>query len=99
MPSRDVDVARFALPPSVPARLRDWREMKPLIAAIYARHSAGCCWHLVLDDGNVDDSAVEFCVNYAKTNRDCETPVACCQLGGLMVRASMTQRKRAARAH
>ena len=32
-----------------------------LCAAIYERHPCGCCWHIVLDDGNVDDDAVAFC--------------------------------------
>lgn len=27
-------------------------EVLPLVRALYARHSAGCCWHVVLDDGN-----------------------------------------------
>lgn len=32
--------------------------------AIYARHLAGCCWHVVLDDGNYDSAA--FCIEYAR---------------------------------
>jgi len=32
------------------------------IKTIYARHSAGCCQHLVLDDGNTGDSCIATCL-------------------------------------
>jgi hypothetical protein len=31
------------------------------IKAVYARHSAGCCQHLVVDDCNTDDASIEHC--------------------------------------
>ena len=57
---------------------------------IYARHAAGCCWHITLDDGNVGDSSVEFCIKYAEEN-PCGHP-ECRELGPLMRRMSLTQR-------
>jgi hypothetical protein len=72
-------------------RLKSWREMQPLVKAIYARHGAGCCWHVVLDDGNVGDDSVRFCIQEAQRN-NCD----CCKLLiPLMLRASRTQRLKA----
>src|SRR5690606_16179911 len=31
----------------------------PLAQLVYRRHAAGCCLHVVLDDGNVDDDSVD----------------------------------------
>lgn len=31
---------------------------KTLVKSIYARHSAGCCWHVVLDDGNTERAII-----------------------------------------
>lgn len=77
--------------------LRDWHEMQPIIRRIYDRSPAGCCWHIVLADGNVDDDDVEFCVKYAAESDHCETPEDCRALGPLMTIASRTQRTKAAR--
>ena len=46
----------------------------PAIRDIYARHCAGCCLHIVLDDGNVRDDCVDFCIDAAqeKGHKDCE---------------------------
>lgn len=35
-------------------------EVLPYVTAIYARNSAGCCLHILTDDGNVDDGSAEF---------------------------------------
>lgn len=46
----------------------------PTAQAIYDRSCTGCCLHIVLDDGNVKDSHVQFCIDYAieKGHEDCE---------------------------
>lgn len=75
-------------------KLKDWHEMLPLARAIYAEHAAGCCWHIVLDDNNVDDDSVAYCQAYALINVLCRTRDACRALGPLMRRASRTQRKK-----
>jgi hypothetical protein len=36
-----------------------------LVAKVLSRDPSGCCLHIVLDDGNTDDSHVEFCRKYA----------------------------------
>ncbi len=55
---------------------------------IYQDHAAGCCWHIVLDDGNLEDSSVVFCIQQAK-QRGC---TFCMDLGPLVKRMSRTQR-------
>lgn len=39
-----------------PVRQQD--QINAAVKAIYRRHSAGCCQHLVLDDENVDDASL-----------------------------------------
>ncbi len=65
-------------------------EVAPLVAALYERHCAGCCFHIVLDDGNVEDSSVEFCMQFAAENECSE----CMALGPLLLRMSRTQRSK-----
>ncbi len=55
-----------------------------LIDRIYERHSAGCCWHIVLDDDNWDFDCIDHCIEWAKEN-NCDE---CMQLGTLLARAS-----------
>jgi hypothetical protein len=76
-------------------KLKSWREMIPLMKAIYERNCVGCCWHIVLDDDNIEDGHVEYCINYAaeKGHQDCIA------LGPLMLSASRTQRLRASRSY
>ena len=42
-------------------------EVLPLVLAYYAKpgNGAGGCLHIVLDDDNVDDDSVRFCIDYA----------------------------------
>ncbi len=50
----------------------------------------GCCLHIVLDDENLRDSDVEFCINHA-----CEKGhVECLRLATMMLDLSKTQRKK-----
>lgn len=46
------------------------REATALVRAIYERNPVGCCWHITLDDGNVDDDDVEFCATQASSDSD-----------------------------
>jgi hypothetical protein len=43
-------------------------EIAPLVRALYRspRAAAGCCLHITLDDGNVEDSSVEYCIARAE---------------------------------
>jgi hypothetical protein len=69
----------------------DNAEFYQRVADFMRRNPAGCCLHIVLDDGNTDDSDVEFCRKeaVAKGHAECEAIA-----NGLAAR-SKTQRKRA----
>lgn len=64
-------------PPGSPFRLASESEQaaraRMLIGSIYGRHVAGCCLHVVLDDENLEDSAVAVCVEAAERegHEDC----------------------------
>lgn len=64
-------------------------EIMPLVNKLYERHSAGCCLHIVLDDGNIKLSDVEFCMGYAKAKEHKE----CFELAALLSKCSITQRR------
>lgn len=76
---------------------RDVRRAEYLIRVIYSRNPCGCCWHVVVDDGNWEDHAVEFCAGRATTREEggspCETPDACRELGPIL-RAMPEERRR-----
>ena len=59
----------------------------PLVHSIYERHSAGCCMHIVLDDGNLEDGSIEFCRGIAEHD-DCR------RLADMMLQMTMSQRRR-----
>jgi hypothetical protein len=65
-------------------------DVLPLVRALYATEHGGCggCLHLVLDDGNVADDNVRYCLGIA-TERGC---AQCAELGALLLRMSKTQR-------
>lgn len=63
-------------------------EVAPLVRALYLRNCAGCCLHVMLDDGNTGDSTAQFCLDYA-TEKGHEE---CIALARLLVRMSPTQR-------
>ncbi len=67
-------------------------EVRPLVAALYEQHSAGCCWHVVLDDGNVNDDHVKWC---AKLATELGHP-DCVALVGPLAAMSITQRRKLA---
>lgn len=41
-----------------------------LISAVYRHHAAGGNAHSVLDDWNLEDSSINFCLEYIKKNED-----------------------------
>lgn len=64
-------------------------DVRPLVESLYNRHQAGCCLHIVLDDGNLADDDVEFCLLDALEldHQDCA------HLARLLLRMSRTQRR------
>lgn len=65
-------------------------EVLPLVRALYARHGAGCCWHVVLDDGNYD--CVSWCVDRIEKEGCYDGgDTECFALAELLPRLSKTQ--------
>lgn len=65
-------------------------EVLVLARALYSTYEggAGCCLHIALDDGNLEDSSLEWCLKYAR-ERGHEF---CVDLAEKMLRMSGTQR-------
>jgi hypothetical protein len=63
----------------------------PLIRAIYARDDggAGCCMHVVLDDGNVETGSIRWVLD---ENAPC---VDCRRCAEVLLSMSVTARKKA----
>lgn len=76
-------------------------EVLPIVNRLYARHSAGCCWHVVLDDGNED------CVSYCAASieergcSDTDHPgsTECIELAKLLPLMSATQIRKLCSSH
>lgn len=64
-----------------------------LLDRIYARHAAGCCLHIVTDDGNVRDRDVIFCFNLALQN--CHDD--CLEAAWILATFSKTRRRKVTR--
>lgn len=73
--------------PTVPEVLPFMREYAAL-----SGNSVGGSFHIVLDDGNVSDSDVEFCIQSAQQKGDTKG----IELGELLLKMSKTQRKKLA---
>lgn len=70
--------------PEVLPLLRDYAKMQG--------NGAGGWLHCILDDGNVEDKDVKWCIGGAKSNGDKESV----KLGKLLLRMSKTQRRKLA---
>lgn len=70
-----------------------WDALVPVIRNIYAHHGAGCCWHVVLDDLNLDQASIRFCSKGAAERR-CQP---CLVLANQIHLFSLTQVSKAAR--
>lgn len=72
-------------------------DVLPLVLKLYQTYDggAGCCLHIVLDDGNVNDSSVDFCIKCAQDEGHPE----CEALARLLRQMSRTQRKKLASMH
>ncbi len=80
-----VPAATVAKKPTVP-------EVLPLVRDYYARpgNGVGGSLHIVLDDGNVSDDNVRFCIEWAHKQGD----IAGAELGEILLRMSRTQRRK-----
>jgi hypothetical protein len=76
---------------SAPRRQNVIAKAVELVAQIYRYSGAGCCWHVVLDDGNWD--SLDFCRKWARDRIDeCKTHGACLELAALDVSSSILSR-------
>lgn len=78
---------------TAPRRVNVSPKAAELVARIYASHGAGCCWHVVLDDGNW--GSIEFCRQWAaeqSAKGECDTDGACLELSQLDVTPSILER-------
>lgn len=64
------------------------REVFPLVEFLYFLKPAGCCWHVMLDDGNLD--CVEGCARSATKSGHPE----CVALVEPLLKMSITQRRK-----
>jgi hypothetical protein len=63
-------------------------EVLPLVQTVYARNEAGCCLHILLDDGNIKDNHAEFCLKYAREHGHAD----CIALAEKLVLMTQSQR-------
>lgn len=75
--------ARDGKKPTVP-------QVLPVVKEYYMAHASGGSLHIVLDDGNVDDDDVEFCVDWA--DRESDHPGVL--LANVLLLMSKTQRRK-----
>ncbi len=62
-------------------------------AAYYEKHITWGSLHIVLDDFNIDNGSVEFCIKYAEEKGDAEG----LELAKILLQMSPTQRKKIGR--
>lgn len=69
-------------------------DVLPIVKEYYSKpgNGAGGSLHIVLDDFNVRDSDVLFCLNYAKERNDTDGV----SIAELLIKMSKTQRKKIA---
>ena len=72
--------------------IKDVNEILKLAKEYYLieGNSIGGSLHIVLDDGNIEDDNIKFCINYAKQNDD----IKGVELAELILQCSYTQRKK-----
>jgi hypothetical protein len=58
--------------------------------AYYRKNPTWGSLHIVLDDGNIYDDHVQFCIDYARERGDVEGA----ELGEILLRMSRTQRRK-----
>lgn len=76
---------------SAPRRQNIGPKAVEIIRRIYEHSGVGCCWHVVLDDGNWD--SIDFCRRYVQERcADCRTHGACAELAALDVSPSILGR-------
>lgn len=65
-------------------------EVLPLAKAFYEDNPVGGVLHIVLDDGNLHDEHIRFCLTEARKENDTRA----IELAELLLRMTMTQRRK-----
>lgn len=80
--------ARHSIPDFPPGRPKV-PEVKSLVREIYNQPmgGAGCCMHIVLDDGNIEDDSIRYCLERAQHD-------LCRQVATMMLQMTKTQRRK-----
>lgn len=68
-------------------------EVVPLFLPYYRQHGAWGSLHVVLDDHNVEDHSVRYCIEWAEESGDTQGA----ELGRILLRMSKTQRGKLSR--
>ena len=76
------------------ATLDECRAAEKFREEIYSRHAAGCCWHVVLDDGNIETHLVEYTIAHDVPSCPDSSPKDCANIGPLILKMSPTQRRK-----
>lgn len=65
-----------------------------LIKELYKTEGAGGLLHIVVDDGNVEDDDIQFCIDYCneKENKDNPKRELCLEIANKMLRLNYEQR-------
>jgi hypothetical protein len=69
-------------------RVALWPRAIELVQSIYSRGCDKGCLHIVLDDDNIKDKSVEFCIGVAEQAGHAD----CLELARLLLKLSKTQR-------
>lgn len=77
-----------SLIPDKPADRPTVPQVLPFVRAYYNDHSVGGSLHIVLDDGNLEDGHIRFCIDSANERGD----AAGAMLGRLLLEMTRTQR-------
>lgn len=68
-------------------------QLTPLVRGIYQRHTGGCCLHILIDDGNIENAHAQFCLDEARRQEHAD----CTAAAELLLKMTKTQRRKAAR--
>lgn len=76
--------------PDKPRTRPSVKDLVPLVREIYQSSLTGCCLHIALDDGNIEDGHLEFCGEYARKKQH----QVCAQVAEGMRAMTRTQRNK-----
>lgn len=70
-------------------------EVMPLVLALYKARNSACCLHIVLENNNIDNSHIEFCLDTAFKAQHLD----CSLLAKILMQMTKTQRLKISKKH